>query len=53
MESVLAGAPGVTQEPERGRVSSEHGGPLQQLVGGRVISREALSVSRHVRAARG
>ena len=53
MESGLAGATGVIQEPEWGKVSSEHGGPLQQLfvVGG--ISQQALSVSRRVRAARG
>ena len=53
MESVLAGATGVTREPERGRVGSEHGGSLQQLVEGRGISQEALNVSRRVRAARG
>ena len=44
---------GITQEPEPGRVSSEHGGSLQQLVKGRGISQEALNVSRRVRAARG
>ena len=32
--------------------ASEHGRSLQQLVGARSISQEALSVSRHVRAAR-
>ena len=51
MESVLAGAAGVTQERERGRSASEHGGSLQQLVRRRGISQEALSVSRRVRAA--
>ena len=52
MESVLAGAAGVTQERERGRSASEHRGSLQQLVGARGISQEALSVSRCVRAVR-
>ena len=52
MESVLAGATGVMQEPKQGRVSSEHGGSLQQLVWVRGISQEALSMSRRVRAAR-
>ena len=32
--------------------ASEHRGSLQQLVGGRGISQEALSVSRRVRAVR-
>ena len=39
MERVLAGAPGVIQEPEWGRVSSEHGGSLQGAGSG--ISQEA------------
>ena len=50
---MLAGATGVTWEPERGRVSSEHTGSLQQLVVVGGISQEALNVSRGVRAARG
>ena len=52
MESVLAGAAGVTQERERGRSASEHRGSLQQLVRRKGISQEALSVSRRVRAVR-
>ena len=52
MESVLAGAAGVTQERDGEGSASEHGGSLQQLVRRRGISQEALSVSRRVRAAR-